>query len=174
MQSTPSRNHSKTGYVSLQFAFGDGAFCFSLHWTGEMLEESMTQCFLHLFFSPSLSVLSIFNAYKFYLSPHRQSPSNFRRSVFRISILNVTSKRKGDKQVQSEDRISFVTWGGRVQNETKRLEVVVHTILFKSQERTTLLTEWLSKNSNLVLATQIQYACVQDISIYSYIADCVE
>lgn len=39
---------------------------------GEMLQESVTQYFLGLFFSPSPSVLSIFNVYGFYLSWHRQ------------------------------------------------------------------------------------------------------
>lgn len=52
---------------------------------GEMQQESVTQCFLGLFFSPSPSVLSIFNVYGFYLSWHRQQPL-WRRRYCRFSV----------------------------------------------------------------------------------------
>lgn len=76
---------------------------------GEMLEESMTQCFLHAFFSLSSSVLSIFNAFRFYLSPHSHNRI-FRRSLY-ISILNVTCKLKTNKQTNNcrREAIAFVT-----------------------------------------------------------------
>lgn len=66
------------GYVSVAGRFWRRRLYFwvshSTGLEGEMQQESVTQCFLGLFFSPSPSVLSIFNVYGFYLSWHRQQP----------------------------------------------------------------------------------------------------
>lgn len=66
------------GYVSVAGCFWRRRLFWGVsHSTGlegEMQQESVTQCFLGLFFSPSPSVLSIFNVYGFYLSWHRQQP----------------------------------------------------------------------------------------------------
>lgn len=76
-QSSLSWNDSWARYVRLQFPCGAFFvfFCFPLHWSGEMLKESMTQCSLRL--QPShpqpSSILSIFNTYMFYSSPHNHS-----------------------------------------------------------------------------------------------------
>lgn len=67
------------GYVSVagrfwrreDFFFG---VSHSIGLEGEMQQEKVTQCFLSLFFSPSPSVLSIFNVYRFYLAGHSQQP----------------------------------------------------------------------------------------------------
>lgn len=52
--------------------FGEGVIT-PLDWR-EKCSRRVTQCFLSLFFSPSPSVLSIFNVYRFYLAWHRQQP----------------------------------------------------------------------------------------------------